>query len=125
MTLSPREYQLLKSAMSDKLRKLHSDTRKELARQEYSFNFKNKPLEKSRDNLAFRVQGVEDHLSAWKKLTTIIVIQETEPVNPWEWCSQPVNPWGMVTEIPEEDRDLDVLIFGRSLIEEYAKRGDN
>ena len=115
MTLTPREYQLLKSAMSDKLRKLHSETRKELARQEYRFNFKNKPLEGSRDKLAFRVQGVEDHLSAWKKLTAIIVIQETEPVN----------PWGMVTEIPEEDRDLDVLLYERSLIEEYAKRGDN
>ena len=124
MTLSPREYETLKSAMSDKLRKLHSETRAELERIEYSFNFKNKPLEGSRDNLAFRVQRVAEHLSAWGKLTAIIVIQETEPVNPWEWCSQPVNPWGMVTEIPEEERDLDVLIFGRSLIEEYAARGE-
>lgn len=116
MTLSPREYQLLKSAMSDKLSKLDSATRKELARQEYSFNFKNKPLKGSRDNLAFRVQGVEDHLSAWKKLTTIIVIQEPCDVFNGSIVRQ---------TIPEEDRDLDVLIFGRSLIEEYTKRGGN
>ncbi len=115
MTLTPREYETLKLAMSDKLRKLHSETRGELARIEYSFNFKNKPLEGSRGNvLAFRVQRVAEHLSAWEKLTTIIVIQETEPVN----------PWGMVTEIPEEERDLDVLIFGRSLIEEYRVSQD-
>ena len=51
MTLTPREYETLKSAMSDKLRKLHSETRAELERIEYSFYFKNKPLEGSRDNL--------------------------------------------------------------------------
>ena len=117
MTLTPREYETLKSAMSNQLKQLHFDVREELARQEYSVarKFKVKPLGGTRDNLAFRVQRVAGHLSAWEKLTAIIVIQETEPVN----------PWGMVTEIPEEDRDLDVLIYGRSLIEEYTKRGGN